>query len=255
MTQLEVGKKYSTKELQTTLGITKDQWKKKKNEYLKNIGMAYQYEVEYKGRSVIYCITEKIGDYKKPERKNARLKTDEVIKEFINEVLEEDPLQTAANINRRAWENSDTHPSSVVLLGLKNSTTGEYIRLNLREMYGTQVDQGGTVGMIEKKIWCYLDNDNNCYVEMKPEMVQKFFKCFDEVRENKKDFELTVCADYENGLITKEEMNEMLGDNTFNLYRDAKRLFCDKYGYFPIKVPLYVKNAWKRDDLAYIIKE
>lgn len=251
MIQLEVGKTYSTKELYEAIGASKDQWKRKKNEYLKQLSMAYEYDIEYKGRSVLYTITEQKGEYQKPERKNAREKVDAVIKEFINKVIDEDPMQTAANINRRAWEHSDTNPSTIVLLGLKDTTTGEYIRLNLREMYGTQIGNGGTDGMIEKKVWCRLDAEYNCYVEMPKEMIDKFFACFDEAREEQKQIDLSVCADYENRLITREEMNEKLGDSTFNAYREGKQLFYERHGYYPIKVPVYMKNAWVDADKAY----
>lgn len=251
MIELEVGRKYSTKELYEALGVSKSTFSHKKNEYLKSISMAYEYEVDYKGRAQFYTITKKIGDYQKPQRKNDREKVDETIKEFINEVIDEDPMQTAANINRRAWENSETNPSSVVSLGLKDSTTGEYIRLNLREMYGTQIGDGGTDGMIEKKVWCYLDREYNCYMEMSPAMVDEFFKCFDEVRKEQKECDMDVYADYDNGLITREEMRDRLEEVTFNVYKEGKKLFHDRYGYWPIKVPVYIRGAWKNEDKAY----
>lgn len=253
MVELEVGRKYSTKELAAAIGTTYGNFRNKKNEFLKSISMAYNYDVDYEKRATFYIITEKIGDYQKPERKNARKKTDDVIKEFINEVIDEDPMQTAANINRRAWENSDTNPSSIVLLGLKEGTTGEYIRINLREMYGTQKGVGGTDGMIEKKVWCRLDSEYNCYIEMPQEMVEKFFACFDEVKKEQKECDMDIYADYDAGTITREEMRDRLEEVTFNVYKEGKRLFHERYGYWPIKVPLYVKGAWKDEGKAYKI--
>lgn len=244
---LEVGKKYSTKALAEALGTTYKTFKNKKNEYLRSLQAAYEYEVEYVGAATYYTIIEKIGEYEKPIRKNQREKTDKVIKKFINEVIEEDPMQTAANINRRAWEFADTNPSEVVLLGLKDSTTGEYIRLNLREMYGTQINEGGTDGIIEKKVWCRLEPKYNAYVEMTPEMVQKYFDCFNEIKKGQKENDVTIFADYKSGLITREEMRDKLEISTANVFKEGNSLFYSKYGYYPIRVPVYLKNAWAKN--------
>ena len=249
--ELEVGRKYSTKELCAAIGVKYDNFKKQKNSFLKSLSMAYDYDVEYKGRATFYIITEKKGDYQKPERKNSREKTDAIIKEFINEIIDEDPIQTAANINRRAWENADTNPSSIVLLGLKEGTTGEYIRINLREMYGTVKNNGGTDGMIEKRIWCRLDAEYNCYVEMSDEMIDELFKFVNDAKKGHMDFESNVAEDFANGLISKAEMFELLGETTFNSWQDGKKSFHEKYGYWPIKVPVYVKNAWIDDSKRY----
>lgn len=249
--ELEVGHKYSTEELAKALQVSYSNFKNKKNQFLKSLSMAYHYDVEYKGRATFYTITEKIGDYQKPARKNQRAKTDRVIQKYINDTIEEDPVQTAANINRRAWENAETHPSSVVLLGLKQSTTGEYIRLNLREMYGVWEGSGGTDGMIEKKIWCRLDAEYNCYIQMPPEMVKKLRECLNSASKGKTEFEENVNEAYEANAITEEERDKLLGGKGYNLHQEGKKLFRSKYGYWPIKVPVYAKCAWKNGDLAY----
>lgn len=248
---VEVGKKYSTKELCEAIGVTYDNFKKQKNAFLKKLSMAYDYEVEYKGRATFYTITKQIGEYQKPERKNSRKKIDKTIQEFINEVIDEDPYQTAANINRRAWEHADTNPSTIVLLGLKDSTTGEYIRLNLREMYGTKEHMGGTDGMIERKVWCRLDKEYNTYVEMAEEVVKDLYACFEKARGTQKKIDMDVYADYDAGLITREEMTEQLIDVTHNTFAEGKKLFFEKHGYYPIKVPVYLRGAWKQEDKAY----
>lgn len=245
--ELEINKRYSTTELAQAMEISLTTFRHKKNEYLRSLSAAYEYEVEYEGPATYYIITEKIGEYEKPIRKNQREKTDKVIKKFINEVIEEDPMQTAANINRRAWECADTNPSEVVLLGLKNSTTGEYIRLNLREMYGTQVNEGGTDGIIEKKVWCRLEPKYNAYIEMTPEMVQKYFDCFNEIKKGQKENDVTIFADYKSGLITRDEMRDKLEMHTENVFKEGNNLFYSRYGYYPIRVPVYLKNAWAKN--------
>lgn len=101
--------------------------------------------------------------------------------------------------------------------------------------------------MIEKKIWCYLNSEYNYYVEMPQEMIDEFFGYFSKIKEEKKKFEASVCSDYENGLITKEKRQEILGDSTYNIYQESKRRFHTKYGYYPIKVPVYIKRAWLQD--------
>lgn len=245
--ELEINKRYSTTELTKLMGISASTFRHKKEEYLRSLQAAYIYEVEQQGTATYYTITEKIGEYEKPLRKNQREKTDKVIKKFINEVIEEDPMQTAANINRRAWEFADTNPSEIVLLGLKDSTTGEYIRLNLKEMYGTQVNEGGTDGIIEKKVWCRLDYKRNAYVEMTPEMVQKYFDCFNEIKKGQTETDVAIFADYKSGLITRQEMRDRLENQTANVFKEGNSLFYSKYGYYPVRVPVYLKNAWTKN--------
>lgn len=245
MIQLEIDKIYSTKELQQALGISASLWKKKKDEYLTSLSQAYEYEISYKGRSTLYTIIKQIGDFQKPEAKNSRAKKDAAIHKFITEIIEEDNLQTAANIGRRAFESFvDGIKTDVAKLGLAESTTKEYIRLKMREMFGTQINQGGTDGFISEKVWCKLNKEYNVYEELGDDIVKDYYIIVQKVKNDIKKEDVCMFEDYQNGLISREEYGEMLINFNTNLFAEAKKMFATKYGFYPIKVPRYELNAW-----------
>lgn len=239
MINIELNKRYSTTELAAVLGISKDTLKRKKEEYLAQLDIAYEYEIDQKGRAIYYTFTKQIGEYEKPLRKNNREKTNKVVRELINKTIEKDPKQTAANINRIIWIKD---VDKVVPLNIKQSTTGEYIKINLRQMYGTQELQGGTDGYIEKKIWCCLDKANNCYIEMTQEQLDLLHNCFSSSRKDQKDLDMNICADYRNGLINRKEMRDRLEQATLNTFFQAESMFKEETGYWPVRVPVYIKK-------------
>jgi hypothetical protein len=243
MAALEIGKSYTTKELQQTLEISVNIWKKKKNEYLDSLSQAYEYEITQKGRATLYTFTKQIGEYQKPENKRSREKTNAIIHQFIRETIEEDNLQTAANITRRAFRNR-SQKTEVAELGLKESTTCEYTRIQMREMFGSKVGQGGTDGYMMEKVWCKLNKTKNRYEELSQDIVEDYYKIFNKHKLKSKE-ELHVVADYDSGLITKEEYNTQIGNNVYNTYEEAREEFVEKYCFYPIRVPRYQLCAWQ----------
>lgn len=252
MVELVIGRTYSTKELQKELGIAPTTWKTKKNEYLNSLSQAYEYEISYKGRSILYTFTAKIGDFEKPARKNSREKTDAVIRQFVRDVIEEDDLQTAANMSRRAFESFvEGIKTDVAKLGLKESTTKEYIRLNMREMFGTKINEGGTDGFISEKVWCKLNAEYNVYEELSDDIVKSYYEIVQTVKSEIKKEDVCMFEDYQNGLISREEYGEMLINYNTNLFAQAKKMFAAKYGFYPIKVPRYQLSAFQDKEQAY----
>lgn len=251
MVELVIGKTYSTQELVKALGISKSVFSHKKDEYLDSLSQAYEYEITYKGRATFYTITKQICDFQKPERKNAREKNDAVIHKFISEVVEEDNLQTAANIGRRAFESFGDTKTEVAELGLKESTTQEYIRIRMREMFGTKIRQGGTDGYMMEKVWCKLNKDYNYYEELSDEIIADYYKILSDIKSEIRKEDVEAFEDYKNGLITREEYKEFLCDFNCNLFAEAKKMFSAKYGFYPIKVPRYQLNAWTAEEGKY----
>lgn len=252
MVELIVGQTYQTKELVKELGISDSLWKRKKNEYLNSLSQAYEYEVSYKGRAVLYTITKQIADFKKPENKRSREKNMEVIRKFIIEVIEEDNLQTAANMGRRAFESfTEGITTEVAKLGLTEGTAKEYIRLKMREMFGRNVGESGTDGFISEKVWCHLEKEYNTYIEMTDAQIADYYNMVQTIRSDFKKDDVCLYEDYENGLITKEEYQEALCDFNCMFFKTVKSSFKEKYGFTPIKVPRYELNAWKDKEKEY----
>ena len=51
-------------------------------------------------------------------------------------------------------------------------------------------------------------------------------------------------SDYQNGLITQEKMKTLISDTTLGAFISARTLYKEKYGYYPIKVPVYQLSAF-----------
>lgn len=221
-------------------GVSKDVWKKNKNKLLENFGKYYEYEVVYRGRNIDYHIIKKIDDYKPIEKKSA--KRDRIYEDNILDVISEDNIQTAMNVSRIIKDRE-----SIQEFNHSDGTIYEYTRVKMRNMFGVVVNQGGTKGIIEKKIWCRLVAEHNYYVEMSEEEIQDFYDIYSQSKENMKEEELDIFSDYQNGLITKEEMNEKIGECGLWAFRFARKQFADKHNYFPIKVPVYRISAFEKE--------
>lgn len=59
MKELIVGKTYTTNELQKFFSVSASTWSHKRNEYLDNLSLYYEYEVKYRGRNTDYLIVKK----------------------------------------------------------------------------------------------------------------------------------------------------------------------------------------------------
>lgn len=232
----------TTKEMMEFFGVSKDVWKRNKNKLLENFGKYYEYEVVYRGRNIDYHIIKKIADYKPIEKKSE--KRDRVYESNILDVISEDNIQTAMNVSRIIKDYD-----SIKELNHSDGTIYEYTRVRMRNMFGVVVNEGGTKGIIEKKVWCKLVADYNYYVEMSEEEIQDFYDIYKQSKEDMKEEELEIFSDYQNGLITKEEMNSKLGECGLWSFRFARKQFADKHKYFPIKVPVYRISAFEREEV------
>ena len=229
----------STKGLISFLGVSDNVWKRKKEQLLQHFGNYYEYEVIYRGRNIDYHIIDKIKDYEPIPKKST--KRDKIYKESILEVIAEDNIQTAMNVSR-IIKNND----SIKQYNHKDSTVYEYTRVNMRNMFGVKVNQGGTNGIIERKVWCKLIEEYNFYEEMCDEDIAELYNLFSTAKESAKEIELEIFCDYQNGLITKDEMFKQIGESGFRCFAEARKNFYNKYGYYPIKVPVYEISAFER---------
>jgi hypothetical protein len=237
-----VNETLTTKEMIEFFGVSKDVWKRNRNKLLENFGKYYEYEVVYRGRNIDYHIIRKIDEYKPIEKKSE--KRDRVYESNILDVIAEDNIQTAMNVSRIIKDNDD-----IKELNHSDGTVYEYTRVRMRNMFGVVVNEGGTKGIIEKKVWCKLVADYNYYVEMSEEEIQDFYDIYKQSKEDMKEEELEIFSDYQNGLITKDEMNSKLGECGLWSFKFARKQFADKHKYFPIKVPVYRISAFEMEEV------
>ena len=238
--ELKVNQTYTTQEMIEFFGVSKATWKKKKDRLLDHFRRYYMYEVFYDTkdrRKINYKILKKLQEYEPPLGKGA--KRDLVYDRKIEEVIEEDNIQTARNVSRIIKDDTE-----IVALNHTDNTRYEYTRVRMRIMFGTKAGEHGTKGFISDKIWCKLDENNNCYIELTPEEIQKFYDIYSDEKKLIQEDELTIMSDYQNGLITQEEMKTLISDTTLGAFISARTLYKEKNGYYPIKVPVYQLSAF-----------
>ena len=80
--------------------VSASTWSHKRNEYLDNLSLYYEYEVKYRGRNTDYLIVKKLGDYQKPPRKKDKAMRDAVYEAQIVDVIKWDNYQTASNCGK-----------------------------------------------------------------------------------------------------------------------------------------------------------
>ena len=117
----------------------------------------------------------------------------------------------------------------------------------MRTMFGREIGEGGTKGIIVKKIWCMPDTKNNVYIALDDTQVQFLYSTFAALKKENRQDDLAICADFEAELITEEEMKERLNSNSLFCFLAAKDEFKGKYGYYPVKVPVYEISAFAAD--------
>lgn len=232
--ELEEGKTYSTQEMQNFMGISKSTWDHSRDKFLENFCLYYEYEVIYEGRSTNYHIIKKLGDYQKPPSKRNKETRDKVYEGKIVDVIEVDNVQTPKNVARIIGETE-----TIKAFEHKEGTVYEYTRLRMLSMFGKTIGEGGTHGEILEKVWCRADLVHNLYIPLGEAEIQDFYALYGTAKEKGKLAELELLNDYHIGLIKKEELIESIGSIGLSNYLEARKTFCNKYGYYPIKVPVY----------------
>lgn len=238
--RLEEGHIYSTSEMQQFFGVSKDSWKKKKDTLLLHFSAYYQYEVRYNEndrRKIDYHIIKELKDYEPPKSK--KVQQNEIYSKKILEVIERDRFQTPKNISRIIKDDKE-----IVALNHAEGTIYEYTRVNTRTMFGKEIMQGGTKGVIFQKIWCKVDIKHNIYIPLDDERIQYLYDTFHSYQKESEQDRLSICADYDSGLITYKEMRQIVADDGLGCFLAAKADFRARYGFNPIKVPEYVISAF-----------
>lgn len=232
---------YSTADMYNFFEVSKDTWKKKKDDLLLHLQQYYEYEIQYNKndrRKLNYHIIRKLKDYEPLKGKKA--KQNDIYSEQIINVIEIDNLQTAMNVSRIIKNHKE-----IMDLNHKDGTIYEYTRVNMRTMFGREIGEGGTRGIITDKVWCVADTDHNIYIVLDDTQVEFLYSTFYALKKENKQDDLSICADYDSGLITKEEMQEKLSSNSLSCFIAAQNEFKIKYGHYPVKVPVYEISAFE----------
>lgn len=73
----------------------------------------------------------------------------------------------------------------IISLKHKEGTVYQYVRIRMKDMFGTKVGESGNNGGIVQKVWCRLDDKNNLYIKLNEDELDNFFGLFDRGQEKR----------------------------------------------------------------------
>lgn len=269
--KIQVGEKLNTRQLYQRIGISSTTWKNNKERILYDLSNCYQYQVIYKGKSVIYHFIKKYCDYhyKQKRKKNKNtIYRDIYFEENIVLVLLSFPINTAKNVSRMLVE--DYNENILKQLNYTDGTMYQYTRIRMRDWFGKSICDRGSFnsqqeinkmktrrGYIKRKVWCVLGNTyqtHNTYIPLSEKQLKELHSLFTKFRRDKSniEIEIQINADYDAGRITKEERDQLLGCINSNYYYKAKKAFKQKYGSYPVLAAEYEVYQEYQDEKYFI---
>lgn len=229
---IELNKPYTTEQLAKEMNICYQTFRKSRVKYEQHLDLFYEYTVDRTKKTITYVFTRQYGDFI-PYKQYIKNKKNQLIKDKSKAVIACDPRQTGANIARIICVESE-----IQALNYELSTLTVYTRANLKEM----IKQG--YYSLEDYKWCFLDPLSNKYVEMTDKQIEElrgYFRNYDKAHTEEQE---NLMSQRSEGLISKQEANEQIGEIKFTGFMKGIQQFMDNHnGRRPIKVPLYVRNA------------
>lgn len=222
-------KVYTTQELLNTLNISTASWKRRKEEYLDWFKAFFDYDLTIQGEKRIYIIKEIFGEYEPLPRKKKSVEVKAYYAQETSRIVKEEPTNTGANIARNivAKKNKYNH---------KEGTASVYVRDILKGSY-----------QVSNKTWCKRTADGLHYEPITEEQLTYLNECITQQFQDDAIQNQTVelYTDYEAGILTRQEFNERLGAMAGTTFLSAMDLFVIKYGFRPMKIPMWVEGAFK----------
>lgn len=205
--ELKEGKTYTLDEIRKFFGISINQWKRNRKNYLDHLLVYYEFE-EIKDpkdrRKTLIKINKKIKDYEPLLSKAEKNRI--IIKNKILNILSENNIQTGASLLRIMMKDED-----IIKLCYKESTLQSYIYRAIDELKESRKI------IVLKKEWIGID-DNKNYIELNDNQREELISLF------------------------KKFYNK---DNiTITSYNDVSNLFVMSTELWPIKAPVYEIGAF-----------
>lgn len=227
---LELNKRYTTKDLAKNLEVSYDHFRKYRKEYEEHLTKFYLYTTERSGNTIYYVFYKELYEYISYKKYKAMQKSD-ILQKHIKDTINYDSRQTGANIARIIYVDGE-----IKALNWKLSTLTVYTRDELKALV--------KAGYYEKDDyrWCYLDEAKGQYNLMSDVEVEKLRSFFhtrdlDEAEEN-------IWANQEEGDLSLEEATIAVAALRKSNFIQGRKRFQEETGYWPIKVPVYVRTAF-----------
>ena len=212
---------YTTKEVQEMLGISSDTWRRRLDEILEFLKQFWDYEIIPYKRSSLFIVKRVYGEVPKLPRKTRIKEIKEFYRQETENVIKINPWNTGTNVARTILSYSNPYEH-------KQDTGSRYVRPILKEEYS----------LSSERKWCELDYKHNLYIPISNEQEEFLRTMFRLYLSDDKTAE--IIAAQEAGYITKDEVLTAL----FGNYNSAMEKFVERYGFRPIKVGEYIKNAF-----------
>lgn len=224
---IELNQRYSTKALAEVLGISYGAFRNKKQEYEEHLAKFYIYTKIFKGNTVYYTFEKEMYPFV-PYREYKAMQKSSIIQKSTKRAIEQNNRQTGSNVARIIVVDEE-----IQVLGLKLSTLTVYVRDELKAL----VDEGYYVR--DDYRWCYLDKAKNEYVLMSDEEVSILRGYFnlDDTREQEEN----ILSAEEQGSIKHEDAATAITVLRKANFIKGRQLFQQETGFWPIKVPVYVR--------------
>lgn len=234
---IELNKKYNTKELAEALNMSYGTIRNKREEYEKHLSRFYFYVKKETKKTIYYIFTEQKYDYVPYKDFQKIMKKKDLINE-VDRILQKEPRNTGSCVARIIKDFSEKEINYT--LNTLTIYAREVMNTFLKNNFYTRGDFQ----------WC--ESLKYSYRILEENEIQCLKKCFYE-DENTEEEEEKIQTQIDNKEISIEEGERKLGKYRRTSYLQSLQKFKDKYGFWPIKVPVYIKNAWAPKELAEAI--
>lgn len=227
---IELNKKYSTKELAQAIGVSYGQFRNIREKYESHLALFYDFTINTKGNGTSYIFNQQFDDYI-PYKEYSNAKRSKLLQKKIKQTISNDARQTGSNIARIIKIDNE-----IQALDLQLSTLTNYTRVQLKEL----VESGYYVR--DDYRWCYLNKKVNKYILMSDEEVSELRSYFKNSVNLAKEEE--VHSLMQQRIISSNDAINEIGKLRIDSFNNGIKQYQLEHGVWPMKVPVYVRNAF-----------
>lgn len=228
---MELNHSYTMKEVAELNGVSYTTYRNKRSQYEEHMQLFFDYTVEKKGRSYQYVFINQKEEFIPYKDFYSQVRT-KAIQTQIKKTIKQDPRQTGANVARIIIVDGE-----IQALGLALSTLTRYTQVELKKLVEKQYY------IKEDYRWCILNTDVNAYELLSQSKVEELRSYFKIERDANLDNEENVLAQQQEGSLSKKEAAIKIGELRMGAMISGMKKFQEKYNAWPMKVPVYVRNA------------
>ena len=215
-------KQYTIQELLQLLDIGESTYKRRKDEILTSyLPIYWEYHTEYQKGKLIFVIDVERAEIQPLPHKKKSVEMTKFYEKEVDKIVTNKPWNSGANIARkiRATNNKFNHAQS---------TIEHYVRPVLKSNY-----------TITEKQWVESDMQKYDYYPLTSEQLDYLKSLFQKHIGGNSELIANVLADHESGLIDSENAMTIMKQS----FVSAMNEFIDRYGFRPIKIGKYQRNA------------